>query len=167
MNLINWPVNDTRYQNSGEGGLYAYLVVPADGGVSRDTGGCCVCTYAYLTRPDVCLSPEGIGIWDEVPESEEWPLPPSPLHEAREELEKAGHKHTADKLSNFLSYDTLSEALDVVIFLGATDRALITEETGTYFTATPDDLTPAGRTIYDTLAKEHVNRPVLLTFLDT
>ncbi|MFE2934938.1 hypothetical protein [Streptomyces sp. NPDC059278] len=165
MNLINWPVDDTRYQDTDEGGLYAYLVVPAYEGVSRDTGGCCVCTYAYLTRPDVCLSPEGIGIWDEEPELEEGD--PSPLYDAREKLEQAGHKHAADKLANFLSYDTLSEALDVVIFLGATDRSLIIEETGTYFTATPDDLTPAGRTIYDTLAKGHVNSPVLLTFLDT
>lgn len=171
MNLIDWPVGDPRWTDSGEGGLYAYLVVPAYEEVSRSTGGCCVCTYTYLTRPDVCVSPEEDAnrVWQPAPEFGEGSS--EHLHNARQKLEAAGHKKAAHNLTGLLGHDQLSRELDVSIFLGATDQALhdpATDDDGrVYFHATWEHLNFSGRALHALLKREHVHEPIILTFLDT
>jgi len=60
MNLVNWPVPDPTFglEDSGEGGLFAYLVVEFNDltDISRESGGCFVDVQARLNFPDVVVT---------------------------------------------------------------------------------------------------------------
>lgn len=167
LELVAWPEPGDRWRDTGEGGLYAFLVIPADDTISRSTGGCCVCTYTYLTRPEICVTP-GDAIKELWEDSPEWGQEDSTkVHNARQKLEAAGHKDTADSLTNLIGYDQLSIPLAVSIFLGATSNALLDEKGDAYFHVQPQHLTAAGLDLYGALEKTHDHPPQILTFLDT
>jgi len=166
MNMVNWPEPNRRWHDTGEGGLYAYLVVPLEEEPRRSTGGCCVCTYTYLTRADVCLNgaDDINAVWDPAPEFGEDDA--THLDAARETLRNIGHTESADKLGNLIGYDQLSVPLAACVFLGATSNALYDDENETYFLVTHDRLNATGRALHAALQRQHP-RPLLMTFLDT
>lgn len=166
--MINWPVGDDRYHDTGEGGMYAFLVVPSSDiftDAARVTGvdACIVDVALHLTRPDVCVSGER-ELWDPF---DYHTCGSTRLHHVRSALERTDQKELNSKLENLIGEDELSAPLRTAVFLGSTHASLATTRGGGYFQATRDDLTPAGETLYDCLHQAYGTRPRIATFLDT
>jgi hypothetical protein len=162
--MINWPVRTGLYDDSGEGGMFAYLVVSEP---QAPDDACHVDVHAFLSEPDVRL-PYRMAeprLWG----SEDYhDRARTKLHAARAALERAGEDELAKSLAGLRGDDELSLPLRAAVFLGATGASLVHRGLGGYFEATPGDLTVTGRAVYEALAKEHGERAVhIITFLDT
>jgi hypothetical protein len=159
--MINWPVGDGRYHDTGEGGMYAFLVVPS---AESDTEDACIVDVALcLTRPDVCVSGER-ELWEPF---NYHTCGATRLHHVRSALERTDQKELNEKLVDLIGEDDLSTPLRAAVFLGSTSASLATARGGGYFQATRDDLTPAGETLYDVIHQAYGTRPRIATFLDT
>jgi len=165
VNMVRWPVNDRRWESTGEGGLYAFLVIPIseDNEASRMQGGACVCTYTYITRPDVVVSDNEAKVWPPRPDDST-----DHVWEARRILDAGGHEKESLALGNTIGYDELSDVVQASVFLGSTDQSLVrVGEPGRYFTVTPEDLDAHGTALYCALKEAYRTEPLLVTFLDT
>jgi len=164
VNMINWPTPGVLYDDTGEGGLFAYLVVLAP---ERPDDPCNVDVYAYLSEPDarVPFRMAEPQIWDEGGYHDR---ARTRLHAARAALERADEGDLARSLTHLRGEDELSLGLRWAGFLGATSASLSNRHVGGYYEAIPDDLTPTGRAVYDALAKEYGEGDVhIITLLDT
>lgn len=167
VNMINWPNGSDRYHDTGEGGLFAYLVVlHAEAEAPRDP--CNVDVHVYLSEPD-CRVPYRMAepqLWDN---GDYHDRARTKLHAARAALERADEGELAKGLTNLRGEDELSVlGLRWAGFLGATSASLAHNNDAGYFEPTPDDLTYTGRAVYDALAKEYGEDAVhIITFLDT
>lgn len=163
MSMINWPGSDF-YHDTGEGGLFAYLVVLEP---QAPDDPCNVDVHVLLTEPDVRVpfrmaEPQ---LWDQTDYHDR---ARTRLHAARAALERADEGELAKSLVGLRGEDELSVGLRWAGFLGATSASLCHNTLGGYFEATWDDLTPTGRAVYDALTKEYGERAVhIVTFLDT
>lgn len=166
--MINWPVGDDRYHDTGEGGMYAFLVVPSGDiltDAARVTGidACIVDVALHLTRPDACVSGER-ELWEPL---DYHASGSTRLHHVRSALERTDQEELKGKLDDLIGEDELSAPLRAAVFLGSTPASLATARGGSYFQATRDDLTPAGETLYDVIHQTYGTRPRIATFLDT
>lgn len=161
-NLVKWPVNDARYHDTGEGGLFAYAVAAA-----ADTEldhACSVDVRTHLTLPDVCVNAERDKFWDRTNEPyRTWETG----FRARDYLLANGREDFADWVAHAKPTSELSEPLWSAVFLGSTGASLCSDAVGGYFTVTADDLTPAGTRLFDALSAAYGGGVTLLTFLDT
>lgn len=135
-NLIQFPEGN-GWQDTGEGGLFAYAVVRenSDNAVApRERGGCCVDVHNTLNRPDVQVW--GPSLWT--------PLYGNDMRDQR---------------------SMQSESLIASVFLGATNQALYSENEGDYFRVSEESLTEDGKAIVRALSL--LGQVEYLTFLDT
>lgn len=155
--LINFP-GEGYWEDSGEGGQYVMLVIPMP---NDYTFHCSVDMSILMTRPDVCHTPN--ELWE-------------PYHyhtsgykksiQAAEVLRDVGESDLAQWACQRYSHDELSTSVLAAVHLGSSCRSLVNGTVG-YWTASYDDLTSAGRILWDTLKNVYGVEPMLLTFLDT
>lgn len=161
--LIRWPGGDDRYHDTGEGGLFAWMVVPAEAD-KPGVDNCAVDTHLYLTRPDVMVShaPE---MWEPSDyRNTGWDR----IERARDALKTLpGHEEAAEGLVEVMGRDELSQALRAAVFLGSTPCSYNRNNGTGYFQATAEHLTLEGLRIYDGLQFAFGTTPQILTFLDT
>lgn len=176
--MINWPTADKRYQDSGEGGLFAWMVVPeavTDGdaaGANVYGNNCCVDVSGYLsrpramiTRPDACVSPERVKLYEPYDYRNSW-------FDQQRKIEEAlgGPQANASlvrAVRQTMGSDDLSVPLLASTFLGSTCLSLWDEQAGAYFAAGFEHLTDPGKRIYEAQREAYGVEPIILTFLDT
>lgn len=161
QSMVNWPVGGDAYHDTGEGGMYAFLVIPTKETDPEDA--CVVDVALHLTRPDVCVSGER-ELWEPFNYHTSGS---TRLHHVRSALERTDQPELKSKLEHLVGEDELSVPLRTAVFLGSTGASLATAKGGGYFEATRDDLTPAGEALYDCLHQAYGTRPRIATFLDT
>jgi hypothetical protein len=158
VQMVNWPTPGSGYNDTGEGGLYAMLVIPKDTS-QGDEADCYIDVAILATRPDAPVSSCG-DLWESYDQEEsrgKW--------EAHEFLQGAGKQKLADHvLRSFPQFD-MSDELMVAMHIGSTCHSL--EGTSGMFAVTFDDLTLAGQNLYVTLKNAYGREPLLWTFLDT
>lgn len=162
QSMVNWPVGDDAYHDTGEGGMYAFLVIPTEDIASR-ADACVVDISLQLTRPDVCVSEER-ELWEPF---NYHTCGSTRLHHVRSALERTDQTELKSKLDDLIGGDELSAPLRAAVFLGSTSASLATAQGGGYFQATRDHLTTAGESLYDCLHQTYGTRPRIATFLDT
>lgn len=168
MNMIEWPAPNEEYESTGEGGLYAFLVIPSDERIER-ADKATVCQYVHMTAPDHLVAP------DEVYEKfwEPYDSRNDAVWNARRYLDQLGRSDLSLGLGNAISYDELSVPLHASVYLGSTGEALIRrgllegDAPDDYFHVTFDHLTSTGKALFLALEKAYAIRPTILTFLDT
>jgi hypothetical protein len=179
--MINWPGGDASYTDSGEGGLFAWMLVPETLSNGEAYGAniygnyCHVDVAAYLsrprvmlTRPDVCVSPEGRKVFEPYRHRDSW-FDHSMALDKRLDLnvEVDADRRLKRALISTMGQDDISVPMLATVFLGSTGASLYDERQGAYFTAVKENLTPLGLTIYNRFQQAFGVDPVLLTFLDT
>jgi hypothetical protein len=185
--LLTFPsCDDGRYTDSGEGGQYVMLAVPAPEGYVDN---CCVDVSISLSLPDVCNSPT--DLWDEYHRNEDrgkWrhqgdiyryltrraedatsvtqdaTVTPPWVREFHHGLE---YKEWASWVIRAIDHDHLSRHVLAAVHLGSSCHSLWNESAGRYWVASETDLTASGALLRYTLKSAFNVEPVLLTFLDT
>jgi len=143
MNLVTWPASDYDgfgYRDSGEGGLFAYAVWPAQ------DGECSVDVRPQMPLADVLVSARG------------------PLHEDFEDQRRSYHYDS--KADYEVQMYRLQEEAGTVVFLGSTSASLHDEGNG-YFEMTADSLTPEGLAVVTALSAAYGTEATFVTYLDT
>lgn len=145
---VNFPINDARFQNTGEGGMFVKLVVCDD----RD----------YDDRFGVCC---GVHVIDMMSESliadDRYPLDDDDDYRR---MESFHFPHL--KSNDFFRYN--SREYLAAIVLGSTDWSGWDDERGDYWSCTFDDLSDEGKALYRQLEALYPGCTLhLLTFLDT
>jgi hypothetical protein len=180
--MVIWP-GTLDYEDSGEGGLFAWMIVPeyiGDGepyGTAANTYGnnCHVDVTAYLSRPrvllkspDVCVSPEGRKVFMPWKHRDSW-FDHSQAIDKRLNLDPNidGDRRLRMALLQTLGADDISVPMLASVFLGSTGQSLYSNRQGGYFAATKDDLTLNGKTLYNAFQQVYGVDPIILTFLDT
>ncbi len=178
--MISWPVEGAHYHDSGEGGMFAWMVVPeavssgeAFGSNAYgtnchvDVGGYLSRPRSFLDRPDACVSTEAAA------KLYEWRDYRKSWVQQSMEIGKILEQHTQGTalsraaLYRTLGADDISVPLLASTFLGSTCLSLWNEDVGRYFEAGRGDLTAQGRRLYDIQSEVYGVGPVILTFLDT
>lgn len=158
---INFPAPGGCMSDSGEGGMFVMMVVPEPKGL--DLGHAChVDVHILLTQPDVCVSRERNEVW-EAYDSDAWRTE----MELSQFIQKQGKLEWKRWMFHAHSGDRLSDSVQAAIHLGSTSYSLYDEHQGAYWTATKDDLTLVGKTLYNALEEAYGVTPLILTFLDT
>lgn len=157
-NLVNFDVPGDHLEDSGEGGLFAIMVVPEPEGY--DTM-CHVDAKTVILRPDVCVSEHRNALW------EPWEHGRMTNGKAYQQLTQAGMEELARWALMTTSDHDLSLPLLASAFLGSTCHSLWNARQSAYWTAGVDDLTEQGKTLYDSLKAAYGVEPLILTFLDT
>lgn len=159
--LITFPSESECLRDSGEGGLFVMMVVPEP---KDRNNACSVDVSIFVTRPNVCVSPERNQFW--MSHGDHRRSFRSQM-ELSAFIQKTGNTEWKRWMFNAHSEDDLSDPVLVAIHLGSTGLSLYDEHEGSYWNATKEDLTPAGKALYEALEAAYGVAPVLLTFLDT
>jgi hypothetical protein len=179
--MVNWPVEVDRYSDSGEGGLFAWMIVPeslSDGeayGANTYGNYCHVDVTAYLsrprvmlTRPDVCVSPGGRKVFEAYAHRDSWFDYQMQLDKRLDfNIELDADRKLKRALISTLGQDDISVPMLATVFLGSTGASLYDERGGGYFNVTKGALTPAGLKQYNHWQEVFGVDPIILTFLDT
>lgn len=160
MELIAWP-DAAHWDDSGEGGLFVMMLVikPDDWQFN-----CSVDVDISLPRPDVCVSAVRRDLW------EPYDYSTSGFKHQMDTvdvLKKAGRTDLQRWVTRARSLEDDSVELLMAMHIGSTPCSLHSEVTGDYFDATYDDLTVAGKGLYDMAKLAYGIEPTLVTFLDT
>jgi hypothetical protein len=178
--MINWP-GTLDYEDSGEGGLFAWMIVPefiSSGeayGANVYGNNCHVDVDAYLSRPrvmlkspDVCVSPEGRKVFEPYNHRDSWFNQSMRLDRmVREYLGEDRERGLRQGLIQSLGADDISVPMLASVFLGSTGQSLYSHRQGGYFAVTKNDLTLNGKTLYNAFQQAFGVDPIILTFLDT
>lgn len=178
--MVNWPVPGDRYSDSGEGGLFAWMVVPEAVSSGEGMGpnvfatNCHVDVSAYLSRPrvllnrpDVCVSAAGQKLYEPYDYRDAWVHQSISIGAMLNHQHNPEHRTLHNALHRTLGRDDVSVPLLAAVFLGSTCHSLWHEAEGRYFEVTRDHLTSRGLTQYALWQGVYGVEPVLLTFLDT
>lgn len=180
--LVNWP-STLDYEDSGEGGLFAWMIVPeyiGDGepyATAANTYGnnCYVDVNAYLSRPrillnspDVCVSSEGRKVFMPWKHRDSW-FDQSQTIDKRLKLDPNTEEGRTLRMAllKTLGADDISVPMKASVFLGSTSQSLYSSRQGGYFEVTKNDLTLTGKTLYNGFQQAFGVDPIILTFLDT
>lgn len=155
-NLVTFPSGGV-YEDSGEGGLYVMMVVPEPNGFRHN---CHVDGIITISEVDVEVT--NSGLWRQ-------PWVDSPDSENRRRLDDI--VWTADRdlwvwSTRLVNTDDASTPLLFAAHIGSTPESLWNADDG-YFRANRDDLTEAGRALYESVKAAYGIDPVLVTCLDT
>lgn len=163
--FVNFPINDSAFKSTKEGGMFVKLVVLAKN--DFETEQCCGC-----------------GVYDFLQESfvgSDHPLIENPhLIESDQERYEAFDKNKKQYFPNCHDFEEkeyrqkklaflniMCPALSVTV-IGSTGWSGWHEEEGKYWHCTYDDLTEDGKNLFESIRKLYPNNPIhLLTFLDT
>lgn len=137
MNLVNWPENTEGYHDSGEGGLWGYVVWPLP------ATNCAVETSPDMPMGDVLVDAHG-------PLAEE-------LQESRAEYRPGAYAE--------MYYENRT-SLGTALFLGSTWASSYNDTAGSYFRVRNETLTDEGRALVATLTALYGD-PTFVTYLDT
>jgi hypothetical protein len=157
VGCINWP-DFATHRDTGEGGLFVYLVVPTqEGEAPRDYSDpmekCCIGTWPTLNMPDVVLSKGADKYWH------------------RDRYWQTWNKIDGDMVPRQAVYEYADSMQSVhflaVVLLGSTGMSWVNDNTEEYFIAQYDNLTDEGKALYKSLASLYSRSPIILTFLDT
>lgn len=180
--LVNFPSPTDGWRDSYEGGIFTMLVVPEPEGWANN---CCVDVNILLTAPDCPQNPS--DLWEpydhevkihayevyqylsgragdtsvEFPDARQRPV------WARGFRQGFRYREWANWAIRARGPESLSAGVLAAMQLGSSQFSLWSDEQGRYWTASKDDLTPAGTVLYDSLASAYGIKPLLLTFLDT
>jgi hypothetical protein len=157
--MVNWPGADGfSWVDSGEGGLYAMLVVPSDD--REDDPHCHIDVNVVMTAPDAPQSDvRDFGGPYDAREARS-------RAEAEEILRTSSSKVAYHWAIRAYSPDALSASVQAAIHIGSTSASLVHVHGG-YFRVGYENLTTRGKLLYDTLKSAYDREPVILTFLDT
>lgn len=175
--MVTWPDPTGSFRDSGEGGLFAWLIVPealSSGeayGANVYGNNCHVDVSAYLSRPrvmltspNVCVSPERSKIFTPYQHRDSWF---DHTRELLERLDKAGDRPLKQALYRSMGADDVSVPMLAAVFLGSTHHSLYDETAGAYFRVRFEHLTQQGKQVYEALRLVYGVDPLILTFLDT
>ena len=158
--LLVFPEPGEGLRDVGEGGMFVMMVVPYP---DNRFDNCLVDAAVLVTRPTICLNPEGEQIWTGHRKAPGW--------QAGHEIQDVLRQYRNEKWDRWIAAahggEDLSREMLAVIFLGSTDHSLWSSHESAYWTATPDDLTPDGKMFFRSLKRMFDVDPILLTFLDT
>lgn len=160
MELITFP-DAAHWDDSGEGGLFVMLVVVKP---EKWQNSCVVDVDISLPRPDVCISDARRKLW------ESYDYETSGFKKACEAKEIFDREQRKDLVRWAMqSRSTEDDSVDLLMamHIGSTPCSLHSKVTGGYFDAAYDDLTVAGKGLYDMVKAAYGIEPTLLTFLDT
>jgi hypothetical protein len=145
MTFVNWPFDDEAYRDSGEGGLFAYAVWP------ESKMACFGDVRPQIPAPDVLVDATG-------------PL----AIDFRAQRSNISENDYSDSDEGYSAKEfDLQVSVGSVVFLGSTGASLFSERGGSYFHATSEALTDAGRTVIETLTAAYGSEPTFVTYLDT
>lgn len=171
IELVKFPGwDDPGYRDSGEGGLFVMLFVPEPEGW---TDNCHVDVAIEATRPDVLVHPrtkDGLwSRWDSNSPDSDWRIQQKLYDLLREHGRPEGNDPNPMMrwVMTARSYDDLSANMLVAMLLGSTSGSFYSEHNSSYWYATPENLTEAGRALYDGIKAAYSVDPILATFLDT
>jgi len=137
VNLVNWPEETEGYRDSGEGGLWGYVVWPLP-----DTH-CAVDTSPDMPMGDVLVDAHG-------PLADE-------LQDSRAEYRPGAYAE--------MYYENRT-SLGSALFLGSSWASSYNEVAGSYFRVRNETLTDEGRALVATLTALY-GEPTFITYLDT
>jgi hypothetical protein len=177
--MVNWPGPFDSYHDSGEGGLFAWMVVPeatSDGeDLAPNVAGynCHVDVEAYLSRPrvalrapDVCISADRVKVYEPHDYKNGWITRSMELDRLIQQ-QPGDHRELRRAVIQSLGSDDLSVPMLAAVFLGSTCHSLWDERMSSYFEVTPDSLTEGGKALYNGFQAAYGVDPMILTFLDT
>lgn len=178
--MVHWPAPTGWHSDSGEGGLFAWMVVPetASSGEAVEANvfarNCHVDVSAYLsrprvmlTRPDVCVSAEGRKVFEPYDYDDAWLNRALDLGKLLDEHKGPEDARLRRALIQTMGSDDVSVPMLAAVFLGSTSHSLWDEAAGQYFEVTFAHLTQDGKLLYELWQRVYGVEPVLLTFLDT
>jgi hypothetical protein len=158
--LIKFPEADKTWEDTGEGGMYVYAVVPRPIGFKDN---CTVENSIVLTPPDAPVS-DIRNFWGD-------PETAADEKGARDDaarlMDREGFAMKAATVRGLVSLDSLSVDMLAAVYMGSTSRSLKDRTNGTFWEAAWGDLTPSGILLMDRLNIAFGIAPDLLTFLDT
>jgi hypothetical protein len=148
--------------DTGEGGVFCYLIVKAPGGwqESKTLERCCVETYAHLPRA-LCVGSSGHANGVSA-EDDLWGPPPKffwPIGSETPE-DVCGRLHERHDRMN-------GPRLYAAIYLGSSSASVYNDLNERYVSYGYDDLTLDGKILYNSLKRMWGIEPIILTFLDT
>lgn len=165
--LIEFP-SDGSFEDSGEGGTFCLLIVPAPRGSDTpdDRTGAGEIT---VMAPDTYVAAPGLPdeFWTPIGFTSRHKPDWCVLRDAAKELGGNGRADLAGAVTRARSRDDFSLGVQAALRLGSTERSLWNPKEGVYWAAGETDLTPAGRALYDGLRAAYGVTPVILTGLDT
>lgn len=145
--LVNWPRwDDERYRDSGEGGLFSYVVWDSE------EANCSIDVFPSMGMGDVLSSVKG-------PLAESFRL---------QESDYASFSNSNDGTTSWeeIHYNT-QVPLGTVLFLGSTRGAFFEDSIGEYFAVDESTLTPEGSALVRSISEAMGSEPTFLTYLDT
>ena len=159
--LVNWPsCNGDGYEDSGEGGMFAYACWPADTNdprvSSRTADDCHVDVWASLSQPDACVT---YGAAREAVYANHSTGVQAPADDGIESEAWAAFEHRTYCAE-------ASVPLRAAALLGSTSVSAY-GAIGEYFSVQRRHLTPAGLAVIEALERAYGAPALLLTFLDT
>ena len=157
--LIRFPGNGNQHYRPTDDGLFVLLAVPKPEGWQY---GCMVDVDICLSSPDATVDVPA-DIWEPF-DYEESGYRKS--FQAKDALDAAGHPGLGNWALRTTSPDQWSSSMLAALHLGS-GQALWDDREGRLWSPTVDDLTDAGRVLYDGLQAAYGITPVLITCLDT
>jgi hypothetical protein len=166
--LVNFPdFCPIGYTDMGEGGLYSMLVVPEP---EDWTNNCHVDVQTFLTRPDAPVTADlNRQVWEPSNHGADgdWMIQSRVLtHFGRDKGECADNA-AWQWVARVTNPSDLSYACLASVFLGSIPWSLYNEHEGHFWYAQYEDLTQAGKAVYNGLKAAYGVEPLLFTFLDT
>lgn len=160
---VNFPINDTSVENTGEGGMFVkLLVIPLDSGQKMDV--CCGAINTYECLSEVLINDDLGSFTDELHTTNDVV---EDLLALRGLQKSAQSKYFPDRESD-TDYSGLSVSCLASILLGSTGWSGWDSEAGEYWYCTYEDLTEKGKTLYNLLKGVYVGHEIrILTYLDT
>lgn len=159
--MVKWPAADgLSWMDSGEGGLYAMLVVRSD--ARADNPHCHIDVSIMMSSPDVLVGPrEALKLWA--------PYDGTSFQKRlgiESHLHEIGREEWRTWVIQAWDGRDLSDAVQAAVHIGSTSASLLSVN-GVGFQAQYSHLTDQGKTLYDTLRETYGREPEILTFLDT
>jgi hypothetical protein len=158
--LVKFPGwGSDRCRDSGEGGLFVMLFIPEPESWSH---GCHVDVVIEATRPDVMVYPRETALWQ--PYDHDKSMTEYQVYDV---LKEHGKRGMLGWVASARSAEDTSVPMLVAMHLGSTPGSFWDEQYSEYWRATPEDLTPEGRVLFNSLEAAYGIHPILATFLDT
>ena len=147
--VINWP---THLENTGEGGMFVYAIVPYIEAFQKCCGVSC-----GLIKSECLMDPDpNAGDIDPVTQKQFWPLEDKIFPRIND------NDDSPRDIEKYISCDLLA-----AICLGSCGGSFWDKEKEKYWTCTTDDLTAEGKRLVDMLKSMYGDHVQFLTFLDT
>lgn len=158
--LIRFPNAGGTWEDTGEGGMYVYAVVPRPVDFADN---CTVENSIVLTPPDAPVSDIRDFWGDPGTAAEER----AARNDAARLMDREGFSVKAASVRSLVPLDSLSMDMLAAVYMGSVSRSLKDRTSGAFWEANPGDLTSAGVRLLGQLHDTFGVTPTLLTFLDT